>query len=250
MARQYGVTPAVLFHVAWARVLGQCSNRDDVVFGTVLTGRLQGTAGAERALGMFMNTLPLRLPSSDVDVATAVRQMYARLGALLMHEQASLALAQRCSGVAAPLPLFTALLNYRHGHEDQAAPGSSQPGWDGVRILKGNERTNYPLVLSVNDHGHRFSLSIQAATGINAERVAGYAATAIAHLVAALRDQPQCKLSGIDILPAAERQHLLHDLNDTAAPMAGDLRIHELFERRARQQPAALALVFGAQELT
>src|SRR5262249_24132777 len=58
-ARQQKVTPAVLFHVAWAQVLAQCSVQTDVVFGTVLMGRLQGLADASRLVGVFINTLPV-----------------------------------------------------------------------------------------------------------------------------------------------------------------------------------------------
>jgi arthrofactin-type cyclic lipopeptide synthetase B len=61
---------------------------------------MQGGSGADRGLGMFINTLPLRVDMGDTPVRAAVRATHAQLTALLGHEHASLALAQRCSGVA------------------------------------------------------------------------------------------------------------------------------------------------------
>jgi len=93
-APQAGVSAASLLHLAWARLLAATSGQDSVVFGTVLLGRLQGGAGADRGLGMFINTLPLRLDLDGLGVRDGVRLGRERLGAGMVQEQAWLARAQ------------------------------------------------------------------------------------------------------------------------------------------------------------
>ena len=164
-ARQLGVSPASLVHLAWAQVLAQVSGQQEVVFGTVLLGRMQGGEGADRALGMFINTLPLRVSLGAVGVQAGVRATHARLAQLLGHEHASLSLAQRCSGVPGSLPLFSTLLNYRHSAADEA-PGANPFAASGIEILSSEERSNYPLVINVDDlgaglHAHRAEADAQ-----------------------------------------------------------------------------------------
>ncbi|HEV3051742.1 MAG TPA: condensation domain-containing protein, partial [Longimicrobium sp.] len=150
-ARRLGVSTAAVCHVAWAQVLARVSGRDDVVFGTVLFGRMEGGEGAERVLGPFINTLPVRIRVGEEGAEASVRRTQALLATLVRHEHASLALAQQMSGVPAPEPLFSALFNYRHvagggGGGKSTARGPRQA----MHVM---ERSNYPLNLSVNDWG-------------------------------------------------------------------------------------------------
>ena len=121
-ARRLGVSAASLFHLAWAQVLAKTTGREDVVFGTVLFGRMQAVAGSDQGIGLFINTLPVRISVNEEGVETAVRRTHTLLADLMRHEYASLTLAQRCSAVPAPAPLFTSLLNYRHSHDAAQEP--------------------------------------------------------------------------------------------------------------------------------
>ncbi|NWA25218.1 non-ribosomal peptide synthetase, partial [Pseudomonas gingeri] len=207
-ARQLGVSVASLHHLAWAQVLGKVSGKQEVVFGTVLMGRMQGGEGADRALGMFINTLPLRVTVGEQGVRAGVKATHARLTALLGHEHASLALAQRCSGVVAPTPLFSALLNYRHSAIGHASERVMQ-AWHGIHVLGGAERTNYPLTLNVDDLGDGFNLTALVATSMGAQRICGYMETALGHLVEALESAPDSAVRDLPVLPEAEREQLL-----------------------------------------
>jgi amino acid adenylation domain-containing protein len=252
-ARRLGVSTASLFHLAWALVLARTTGRDDVVFASVLFGRLQGTEGAHRMLGMFLNTLPIRLDIDRRGVEAAVRDTHKRLAQLLHHEHAPLALAQRASGVAAPTPLFTSLLNYRHQggsavlDHDAAA---HEQAWAGMDVLHAQEQTNYPIALSVNDEGEGFSLDAQADPRIDAQRLGGYMLQALHALGLALQHDPAAELRTLDVLPEPERQHLVHAINDTAAPFPREQCIHQLLEEQAARTPEGTALVFEDTSLS
>jgi non-ribosomal peptide synthetase component F len=219
-----------------------------VVFGTVLLGRMQGGEGADRVLGMFINTLPIRVRLHDVSVGDAVRHTHAALSTLLHHEHASLALAQRCSGVAAPLPLFSALLNYRHSRASDKAHGARTTA-SGVSVLHGDERTNYPLLLSVNDFGGDFELVVQADTRVDASRVAGYMDCTLDALALALAESPSLPVRALDMLPVAERERLLVKRNEIAAE-APETTVIALFEAQVEKTPDAVAVVHEDARLT
>ncbi|WP_460732403.1 amino acid adenylation domain-containing protein, partial [Lysobacter tyrosinilyticus] len=246
-ARRLGVSTASLFHWAWAQVLAKTTGRDDVVFGTVLFGRLQGGAGAERAMGLFINTLPVRVTLGETGVQDGVRRTHAMLSELLGHEHASLALAQRCSALPASTPLFTTLLNYRHG-----AGVSDMSAWaPGTALVSVRERSSYPIDLSVDDFGDDFKLTAQAAEPVDPQRICGYMQTVLASMVDALESAPQTPSWRIEALDADERRLVLAGGNPEChtGAHAGDC-IHALFERQVAKTPDAPALEQGDVRLS
>ncbi|WP_193085166.1 non-ribosomal peptide synthetase, partial [Halomonas sp. 3F2F] len=246
-AQHHGVSTASLFHLAWALVLSKTTGRDDVVFGTVLFGRMQGTEGAERALGMFINTLPVRIKMGTQSIEQSLRQTHEALSALLYHEHASLGLAQRGSGLTSGMPLFTSLLNYRYSapkHE-----GRSVHAWKGMEVLGGQERTSYPIGMAVDDLGEGFQLVGQVSRTIGAQRLCDYMEAAVVGIVESLQAAPWQAISETSLLGKNEQQ-LLSGWGENTQQYSEVAPIHQLVERQAAVMPEATALVFEDQSLS
>jgi amino acid adenylation domain-containing protein len=243
-AQALGVGAASLFHWAWAQVLARTTGQDDVVFGTVLLGRMHGSESADGAIGLLINTLPVRLRLGGMGVRDSIRQTHQILAQLVQHEHASLTLAQRCSALPATTPLFSALLNYR-GDNIAAVDwdGLSGSEWgEGVELLAAHERTNYPFCLLVDDFGNDFRLSTLISQPVSAQRVCDYVLRALDGLADALEQAPQTPAWQIDVLGEAERSQLLRDLNDTRRAYPDGGCVHQLFERQAARTPTAVAV--------
>ncbi|WP_157876167.1 non-ribosomal peptide synthetase, partial [Peterkaempfera griseoplana] len=252
VARRAGASPASVLHLAWARVLGAVSGRSDVVFGTVLFGRMNAGAGSERVPGPFINTLPVRVRVDELGVRAALTAMRTQLAELLEHEHAPLTLAQQASGVAGDMPLFTSIFNYRH-NTDQAADSADDEGMDGIRLLFTREGSNYPLSVSVDDDGTGFAVSVDAVAPIDPQAVGGLVRTAAESLVAALEQAlqggPDRPLGTLDVLNAEELHRVLSAWNDTAAD-AAPATLPALFEAQAARTPDAVAVVSEEVPLT
>ncbi|KAF9347555.1 hypothetical protein BGX34_003024, partial [Mortierella sp. NVP85] len=259
-AKRMGVSLASLCHVAWSLVLARTTGQERVVFGTVLFGGAQNALDeAGKIMGVFINTLPFRCDISSQCVRDCIRQTHSRLAALLEHEHASLALAQRCSGVPAGTPLFSALLNYLHTSLPSGSSGKldtefiseeEQVHYPGIEFLRGRERTNYPFGINVLDFDTALGLAVQTQQPVDPSRVAGYMTQALESLAVALESDPNVEVFGLEILPLEERDLVLHGLNATQQDYPDHLCVHHLFEQQVEHNPQATALMLNSQSLT
>jgi amino acid adenylation domain-containing protein len=251
-AGRLGLSPAWLFHAAAARVVAAGSGRDDVVFGTVMSGRLQGVPGVERMLGNFINTLPLRVQLAGRSVRGLVDEVASGVRGLIAREQSSLSMIQRCSGLDSDTPLFSAAINFRHF--ESPADGSGAPSLEanGISWLGTMDRTNYPMGMSLDDLGDELSLTVQVEDAVEPEMLLAYVEAALTGIVDALAadDGHGTQALDIDVLPPAERERLLTVAEGARPPYPRDASLADLFEEQAALRPDAIAVRHGGQRLT
>ncbi|SIO96604.1 non-ribosomal peptide synthetase [Vibrio spartinae] len=249
LSRHFSISPAALFHLAWGVVVQRATGQDDVVFGTVLFGRMAGGEGADRVLGMFLNTLPLRLSFADVSVESVLIQTQQRLAELLEHEHTSLALAQQCSGLSNHTPLFSSLLNYRYQGGSAQTDSADQEVLGSLEIAA--ENTNYPLTVAVNDIvTGGFSLDIHVNPHLSGERLGAMFITALTGLVSTLSAQPSAPVNQLTIVADCERDLVLNQFNQTQTAFPDQSCLHTLIEAQVARTPEATAVVFADQSLS
>lgn len=258
VSKKSGTSPAALFHMAWGLVVAYLSGRDDVVFGTVMSGRLQGTIGAERMLGMLINLVPLRLELENLSVDEYFQLTIAKMKGLLAYEQYPLTEAQKCSGVPSSQPLFSSVMNYRHseddesnsdGQKDDQYESSAVSGSGGVELLDATEYTNYPLSLAVDDEKNDFSLTVAATDGIEPEKVLGYMRNALAGLLDCLIKNEKEYVLRIPLLSDNEFQEVIGTFNKNQAEFPSNNVIHDMIEAQVDSNPRSEAIRLNGRSL-
>lgn len=246
-SRRMRVSALRIFHAAWALVVAHTTGRDDIVFGTVLLASEQRGAARDQMLGMAVNTLPLRVNLSGMTAQQLVESVSQELTELLTYQQTPLPLAQRCSGLADGVPLFTTLLNCRRTSPEAASDEDDLA----VRVLvRGEAWTNYPITLTVDDTGDQFVLTLQADRRIDPDRLIAYLQTGMRSLVSALERAPHTSALSLPVLPEAERRQLIVSFNATEAFYPHAKTIHEVFQEQVKRAPEASAVVYEGQSLT
>ena len=245
------LSSAAIFHAAWAWVLSACCNRNDVVFGTVMSGRLQGLQGAESMMGVFINTLPVRARLKNQSAIDLVKQIQESLHALIPYEQTPMPLAQSCGALPTGSALFSAMINYRHSPEsEESNKRGANKVENEVELLSASERSNYPLDISVDDLGKGFRLDIHSQAPISPVRIYNYMVNALEVMVNNICCDSVEPLLAQSLLPEYEKQHELSNWNVQKIEVPIHLCIHELIENIAERNPGSVAVEHGANELT
>jgi amino acid adenylation domain-containing protein/FkbM family methyltransferase len=249
-ARREQLTMNTVLQGAWALLLSRYSNTADVVFGATVSGRPADLSGVERMIGLFINTLPVRVRvRSEAKVWDWLRELQGHQLEMRQYEYSPLTQVQQWSDVEAGVGLFETLLVYEnYPLEKSLKVGEKRNGALGVREVELLTTANYPLVAVARGGQEvvvRFDYDVSRLTDQAAMQVAEH----LGQLLRELTREGQQSLADLQLLTKAEREQL-HAWNETQVGVPNDLCVPQLFEAQVERTPKTVALSAGAEQLS
>jgi non-ribosomal peptide synthetase component F len=247
-AKQHQLTINTLVQGAWALLLARYSGQSDVAFGATVSGRPPTLNGVDRMVGLFINTLPLRVKIAAQDqVVPWLRQLQSQQVAGNQFDYTALVDIQSWSELPSGVSLFDTLVVFENYPMSQIA--AEHYGNLQIDDFQGLEQTNYPLTLGVSP-GKQLLLKISYDATRFCESTIERLLAHLQTLLIGIVENPERPISTLPMLTAPEQQQLLWDWNDTQIDYPQDLCVHQLFEQQVERTPNALAVVCGDKQLT
>ncbi|MDF3255355.1 non-ribosomal peptide synthetase [Bacillus velezensis] len=249
IAARAGATLNTVFQALWGMLLQRVSRCDDAVFGSVVSGRPSDLAGVEKMVGLFINTIPVRVKSGSFSFLELVR-----------HLQQETLQAEAYSyyplyDIQAQSPLKQALFDHIIVFENVPAQREienvSQAGsFDfAVEDFTMEEVTNYGCSIKVIP-GNSLYIRLKFDTGIYDDVFMKNIETFLRHMVNSVISDPEIGASEIALLDACEARSMMDAFNHTEAVEPPAPTLHGLFTRRAALSPHRPALRFPGGMLT
>lgn len=250
-ARRHRLTLNTVFQAAWALLLSRYSGERNVVFGSVVSGRPVDINGVESMVGLFINTLPVRVDvDPDAEIASLLKRLQAGQVEARSFEYTPLVDIQGWTAVPRNLPLFETILIFENVHYEKVSVDQSA---DDERLAVNKvilyEQINYPLSLTVVPSSGLLlqimfdSLRFCAAT---VRRMLAHLQRLFDGMVAV----PQGRVGSLTLMTEGETTQLLAEWNDSARDYDRDSLMHDLVEAQARRSPDRVALVFEGRQVT
>lgn len=248
LAQRHHLSLNTLVQGAWAILLSRYSSQEDVVFGATVSGRPTDLTGVESMIGLFINTLPVRVRVvPEALLLPWLHELQSQQAEARQYEHSPLMQVHGWGDVRRELPLFESLLVF-----ENYPKRTSVQTWSAnleISQVRFASSTHYPLtVVAVPGPALGFRIKYQFHcfdTG-TITRMLGHVRTLLEGMIA----DPRRRLTDLPMLTQAERHQLLVTWNDTSAAHPQDTCIHQLFEAQVERTPDAVAVVFEDQELT
>jgi len=247
LAREQHITLNTVLQAAWALLLSRYSGQDDVLFGTTVSGRPADIEGVEAMVGLFINTLPVRVKiSPETTLSSWLQELQEQQTEMRQYEYSSLSQVQSWSDIERGLPFFESLFvfeNYPVNHN------TAQEDKDlSIRAAHTKEQTSYPLTLACIPGSHLLLKLLYDRSRFqqaDISRLQGHLLTLLENMLA----QPTQPLATLCLLAAPEQQALL-TCNATHTDYPHTACIHTLVEAQVARTPDAIAVSYQQQSLT
>ncbi|MER5929090.1 amino acid adenylation domain-containing protein [Streptomyces sp. NPDC002054] len=243
-AREHGLTINAVLSAAWALVLSAAVGREDVVFGATVAGRPAEVPGADTTIGMFLNTVPLRITlRPEETVAELLRRVQSERMALMDHEYLGLAELQRAGGHGVLFDTLYVLQNF--ADEGAFRELTERHGITGVGSV---DATHYPMTLIVNP-AERVQFKLEYRPDLIDDDQAAATLNRYRTLVERLLGDLTAPVGALDLLLPDEHAALTAAWAASNEPVPNET-VADMLAAQVARTPDAVALVFGDTALT
>ncbi|MCP5052492.1 MAG: non-ribosomal peptide synthetase, partial [bacterium] len=230
--RRHKITPAALLYGAWGALLQRYTNSTDVVFGTTVSGRTSAIKGIEDVVGLFINTLPLRVQTqSDNPGSSKTTDWLQHINNTLQtrepYENTPLVEVREYSELSPGGELFDSIMVIENYPLDRRLEQQNSPLT--VESYSIFEMTHYDLVVAVNLY-ERIELEFSYIPNRLEEETARRLGEHFSRVIEEIALNTPADVTMIDLLTEEEKQRILRDFNDTASVYPKDKTMHQLFE--------------------
>ncbi|MCD0448729.1 amino acid adenylation domain-containing protein [Actinocorallia sp. API 0066] len=243
-ARRHGVTVNTLLQAAWGVVVGALTGRADVVFGAAVSGRPADLPGVEQMIGLFINTLPIRVRLNPSDtLAEVLERLQEEQTDLLPHHHLGLTDIQRATGHGVLFDTMTVLENYPFD------PATMDGTLGGLRLtgFDSYDATHFPLSFVIIP-GDRLSLRLHYRPDLFTPEAAETLLGRVRRFLDAVLADADQPLAALDLLSDDEHAALAKRQGPTGELSAAS--VVDLLRARASADPDATALVAADATLT
>lgn len=237
-AQSNSLTMNTVAQGAWAILLGRYSSECDVVFGTIFSGRPAVIPDSDRMVGLFINSLPVRVQIAEIQLASWLQQLQSDLAQQDEYAYCPLAEIQKFADLPPGTPLFETLLIFQNYPIQEALEKDAA----GLHISQSQafDPNNYPLTLVVTP-GKRLSVKALFDNGrfdaATIARLLGHFET----LVSSFAASPCASITKLPILTEPELNQILK-WNDTPVPIPSNKTLVDLIDDGARSHPDRIAV--------
>ncbi|MCK4764921.1 MAG: amino acid adenylation domain-containing protein [Candidatus Aminicenantes bacterium] len=250
MMNELQVTPGTLFQVLWGVLLQQYNNTYDVLFGSVVSGRPVEIPGIETMVGLFINTIPLRIKGSPgttfAELLKGTQQEVIR-----SRNYEHIPLAEIQAGTSLKRDLFEHIVAFENYPVDSELKTINKKSDLGFTVLGSElfEQTNFDMSIVVAP-GKEWAVLVYYNPFVYDPEVIKKIETHLTNIVRRVTGDQNIPLCEIDMLSQAEKKYFVYEINETQADYPADKTIYRLFEEQVEQFPSRVALIDADEHLT
>ncbi len=245
--RAHKLTPAHVFYGAWGLLLAKYNHTGDVLFGTTVSGRQAKVRGIEEMVGLFINTIPLRVRFRPGETAAAfLGRLASELGEREPYESA--APAEILQYTTPPgnresleTELYDTLMVIENYPLDQRL---KNPGGNlSVQGYSMVEQAHYDLSVGVTVTDDAVGVDFQYLPAVLTRETTERLADHYLRLLENIIENPGVETVNLEMLAAAEKELVLEHFNRTGADFPTGNTIHGLFAAQVEKTPDASCLI-------